>query len=356
MKKRGIQLWVHILCCIIFLSLPFFFSPDGPNDPVAFFRNSNSHRELTRYALLIGFFYFNFYFLIPRLYFRKQYGVYALIIAVCFLITMLLPGLLFTNAPSLRSLPPMPAGGFPSPPPGMPGPPGKFLPPGNSLFHNFRQHIFLFLAAFFFSLLLRIRERLRRAEKQKLQAELAYLRAQINPHFLFNTLNGIYSLAISKSDETAPAIVKLSEMMRYVLYEAGNHYVSLEKELTYLDDFVELQALRFGKQVPVVFTVSGSPAGLSIAPLILITFVENAFKYGVNAEEEMRIEIMVEIKNDVLHLRVYNKKVKVQASAQSGLGIENARNRLELMYPQAYQLAIEETPRDFTVLLTLKLK
>jgi len=374
MKRKGIQIGVHMLCCLIFLSLPFFFSPDGPNDPVAFFRNKNSHRELARYALLIGFFYLNFYYLIPWLYFSKKYVGYALVVVACFGVTMAAPGMLF---PVTRSVHPPPKEGrsfrvppgenpspgmMPLPPPEhnsvqrMPPPPGVFSDPGNNLFGNFRQHIFLFLAAFFFSLLLRIRERLLHTEKEKLQTELSYLRAQVNPHFLFNTLNSIYSLAISRSDDTANAVVKLSEMMRYILYDAENTYVPLDKELNYITDFIELQALRFGSEVPVSFSIKGNTSGLTIAPLILITFVENAFKYGVNAEEEMRIEIFIEVKDAVLLMKVHNRKVRIQAPESRGVGIENAKSRLELMYPRAHELIVMDTPADFTVSLTLQLK
>lgn len=311
--------------------------------------------------MLICFFYLNYYFLIPKFYFKKKYSVYALLTIVCFFITMFLPGLLFNVSARPQQLPPPMERNVTDrskPPP--PRPPNGFGPgifPGeNILFANFRQHIFLFLAAFFFSLLLRIRERWLQAEKEKLRAELSYLRAQVNPHFLFNTLNSIYSLAINKSDDTATAVVKLSEMMRYVLHDAVHHSVSLQKELNYIRDFIALQELRFGKNVPVSFEVTGDPEGLQIAPLLLITFVENAFKYGVNAEEDMLIKVSVDIREAVLRLNVFNKKVKVQHRESSGFGIGNAKNRLELLYPKKYNLSIMETSRNFTVSLTMNLQ
>ncbi|MBX2921120.1 MAG: histidine kinase [Chitinophagaceae bacterium] len=344
MKLKKGQLAVHIVSCIIFLTLPFFFSPDGPNRLYAFLRNPESLREILRYTLLILFFYCNYYILVPRLYSKGKYFQFTAIIILCFFITMALPGLMPGMEHEMRSSPQHP-GRFPRP------------PAPNRLFFNVRQHIFLFLASFFFSLMLRLREKLRQTEEEKLQSELSYLKAQVNPHFLFNTLNSIYALAIEKSDDTATAVVKLSGMMRYVLSDAVNDFVPLEKEISYLQDFVELQELRFGSDIPVRFTVNGVADGKRIAPLILITFVENAFKYGVNAEAEMLIDIEINIENNMLRMKVYNKKVKIQQQTENSnrLGIQNTKNRLALLYPGKHDLIINETEKDYTVLLTLTL-
>lgn len=344
MKLKKSQLIIHIISCAIFLSLPFFFSPDGPDRLYAFLHNPESFREMTRYGLLILFFYFNYYVLVPRLYSKTKYFQFTLIVLACFIITMLLPGLMPGGEHGMRP-PPRYPDAFPRP------------PAPNRFFFNVRQHVFLFLASFFFSLMLRIRERLHQAEEEKLQSELSYLKAQVNPHFLFNTLNSIYALAIEKSDDTATAVVKLSGMMRYVLSDAVHDFVPLEKEINYIQDFVELQELRFGKNMPIQFRVNGIKEGRRIAPLILITFVENAFKYGVNAEAEMFIDVEINIEADTLRMKVYNKKVKVQQQMETSnrVGIENTRNRLRLLYPSTHELIISETVEDYTVLLTLTL-
>lgn len=216
----------------------------------------------------------------------------------------------------------------------------------------------LFLIVFFLSLMLRISGRWKQTEKEKMGAELAYLRAQINPHFLFNTLNSIYSLAIVKSDYTASAIVKLSAMMRYVINEAHQDFVSLEKEISYIRSYIELQQIRFGDSIKISFEVRGQTQGKSIAPLILISFVENAFKHGVNAEENSDIRILVDISDLTLRLEVSNNKVFVQSTdeTKSGLGIENTRSRLQLLYPSAHTLSIHDNEKDFKVILELKLK
>ncbi|MGN6493330.1 MAG: sensor histidine kinase [Agriterribacter sp.] len=345
MKSKKGQLVIHVVSCAIFLTLPFFFSPDGPNRLDAFLRNPESAREMLRYLLLILFFYLNYYVLVPRLYSKGRYVEFALIVAVCFIVTMLLPGLMPGMQHEMRPPPQWHRGEFRSP------------PGSNRFFFNARQHVFLFLASFFFSLMLRIREKLHQAEEEKLQSELSYLKAQVNPHFLFNTLNSIYALAIAKSDDTATAVVKLSGMMRYVLSDAVQDFVPLEKEINYLQDFVELQELRFGNNMPVRFKVTGNAAGKRIAPMLLITFVENAFKYGVNAEDKMQIDIDIVIEERALTMKTYNKKVKVQQQTEvsSRLGITNTKNRLKLLYPSTHELIINETGEDFRVLLTLTL-
>jgi LytS/YehU family sensor histidine kinase len=227
----------------------------------------------------------------------------------------------------------------------------------HSLLLDVSHQVFLFLAVFFFSLILRISNRWRQSEREKLNAELSYLKAQINPHFLFNTLNSIYSLAIEKSDQTPAAIVKLSGMMRYVISDAGHHLVSLSKEIEYLHNYIELQKVRFGNAVSLSFKVTGVYAGEQIAPLILISFVENAFKHGINAAEDSDIRIEINITSHQLHFTSFNNKVTIQKMPEDrgGLGIDNTKKRLELLYPGRHTLEITDDPLYFSVSLLLQL-
>lgn len=349
MKNRATQTAIHIAGCVLFLALPFLFSPDRSLGFFSVIRNPGYFSDLTRYIFLIFFFYLNYYFLIPRFYFSEKYVQYFLIVILCFIVISAIPQLFFRPPTELRP----PPGFFPG---REPFPRRKM--PGGGGWGMLRQNIFLFLAIFFFSLLLRISNRWRAVEKEKTSSELSYLKAQINPHFLFNTLNSIYALAIEKSDDTATAIVKLSAMMRYVLADAGNDYVPLEKEISYINDYVELQELRFGKAVPLELSVTGSATGLKIAPLLLITFVENAFKYGLNAEEDASIRIAIDIDEATLRMQVYNRIVKVQQGMADGhgVGISNTKSRLDLLYPSQHELHIKNTGKDFTVSLTLNLQ
>ncbi len=195
-------------------------------------------------------------------------------------------------------------------------------------------------------------------EVEKNSAEVSYLRSQINPHFLFNTFNSIYALAIKENAErTANGMLKLSGMMRYVVSESSSEFVPLEKELSYINDFIELQKLRIDSGVNLEYALKGIPEGKRIAPLLLIPFIENAFKHGVNPDEDSSIRILIDIGEDTLHLFVENNKVSIhhEKNERMGYGIENTRNRLSLLYPSNHTLVIVDTSKKYQVNLNLKL-
>ncbi|MFT3947672.1 MAG: sensor histidine kinase [Agriterribacter sp.] len=360
MNEKARQVGLHIAGCLLFLSLPFLFSPDRQQGFFSVFRNPGYFNDLSRYVLLILFFYLNYYCLIPKFYFSQKYLLYFVLILACFVIINYVPHLLRFDG-YMKQMPSrpdvfMPPGGPPVPDVPMLNRPMPARPNGE--WFSMKQNLFLFLALFFFSLVLRISNRWRKVEKENTERELSYLKAQINPHFLFNTLNSIYSLSINKSEETPAAIVKLSGMMRYVLSDAAQQYVSLEKEIDYIRDYIELQELRFGESVHLCFSVEGNLTGKQIAPLLLIAFVENAFKYGVNAEENSKITIVIKVTDDILTMQLYNHKVKtnINNADQHGLGIANTKNRLQLLYPSKHTLEIRNNEKDFDVLLTLNLQ
>lgn len=235
----------------------------------------------------------------------------------------------------------------------------EFRPtPPHSIFGRINHNVFLFLAVAFFSLSMRITKRWDKTLKEKLNTELLYLRAQINPHFLFNTLNSIYSLALTRSEFTADAIQKLSSMMRYVLTESAHDKVFLEKEIDYIKNYIDLQRLRFGKDVILNYSIWGEAGNKEIAPLILISFIENAFKYGMNPAEDTMIKIVINMYEERVEMIVINNKVtvKIGDEQRSGIGIENTKSRLELLYPYSHELSISETEKQFTVNLSIKLK
>lgn len=330
---------VHTTGWVLFLVLPILFAP-VPGVSLNIFRSSFMQRELLACALLIGYFYLNSNVLLKRFYFKQKYILYILFVMICFVIITMIPFLLMQD-------------------PHGPGPGGRPAPPKpeeGSILFEFGHNLFRFCVVTFVSLTLKISNRWKQAEQEKLNAELSYLKAQINPHFLFNTLNSIYSLAIQKSDVTPSAIVKLSAMMRYVVSESNRDFVPLEKELSYIRNYVELQQLRFGEAVQLLFFVHGNTGSSKIAPLVLIPFVENAFKHGINAEESSCIRISIDIDNNELRLEVFNNKVFVRREEEkSGLGIENTRGRLQLLYPNRYSLVITDTEESFSVLLTIRL-
>lgn len=192
-------------------------------------------------------------------------------------------------------------------------------------------------------------------ENEKKDMELQFLKSQLNPHFLFNSLNNIYSLAYQKSDKTADAILKLSEIMRYMIYESNDSWVSLTKEVEYVESFVELQKLRFKDGAAVEINLNGEIDGQKIIPLILISFVENAFKHGVANDPTDPIKINIIANQKILHFSVTNKKSKFNKDALGGVGLNNVERRLELLYPNRYKLNVVNSATHYTTELMLDL-
>lgn len=199
--------------------------------------------------------------------------------------------------------------------------------------------------------------RFKLAEVRKSEIELVYVRSRLNPHFLFNTLNTIYALAVRRSELTADAVSRLSSIMRYVITESGSDKVLLAKELEYISDFIELQKLRLTDKTRVSFSYEGITAGKKIVPLLLISFVENAFKFGVSTEHNSRIDVFIDIRGDELSLHVQNTKLGEQSKSQEGggLGLESARQLLEHFYPRSYTLAVRDNTDNFVVDLKINL-
>jgi len=201
----------------------------------------------------------------------------------------------------------------------------------------------------------------RELEREKLSAELNFLKTQLNPHFLFNVLNMAYSSASQSGDDcTADIIEKLSGLMRYMIYESNVEKVEAEREIQYIRNYINLQKMRLPADIPVTinFTVDGNPAGLRIAPLILISFIENAFKYGIKLEKKTSIEISLKFQNRSMEFITFNRIFKNSNSMNektSGIGIANTRKRLDILYPDKHALEIDNNGREFRVKLMLDL-
>lgn len=194
-------------------------------------------------------------------------------------------------------------------------------------------------------------------EHEKLMAELNFLKAQINPHFLFNTLNNLYYLAYSKSENTTVVIDKLSKMMRYMIYESNHPKVLLSKEIEYIQNYISLEKLRLNDETPIAFEIEGDPGDNRIAPLIFIAFLENAFKHGVaNTKKDCWVNVFVKVDEHVCTYIVENSKLSPTVDgSKSGIGLQNIKRRLELSYPGNYELNIGDQPEQYTVELKLNL-
>ncbi len=182
--------------------------------------------------------------------------------------------------------------------------------------------------------------------EERLQSELSFLRSQISPHFIFNVLNSIVFLIRSKSEQAEKVTIQLSEMMRYMLYETGDAQISLEKEIGYLTNYVGLQKLRFDDDIEVNFEISGEAKSQIIEPMLMIPFVENAFKHGIGLVEKPRIDIFLQVSEREMTFSVKNKiapETAFEKDSSSGIGLKNVRRRLELLYPNAHFLDLQTT-------------
>ena len=339
---------IHILLWIIFL---------GISASQIYFKIGIIPQDfIIRSCILITAFYLNYSLLVPSLLLNKK--------APLFFISLLAFGLFFMYI--MEATLPKPDF-FPDNNFRRPRNPNLFPPKKPSLFLiNFRGFFpsgGLLLLIFALSTSVRLGIEWFKSEKQrveiesqKVNSELSFLKAQLNPHFLFNSLNSIYSLAHKKSENTANAIVILADLMRYMIYEANKDLVPLEKEVDYIRNYMALQLLRLKDSSNVKINIHGN-LNFSIEPLLLISFIENAFKYGTDFKGDTNISIKLTIEEALLKLYVYNTvSHQQQKTKNSGVGLENIKNRLKLLYPNQHTINIDSQPNSYKVNLILKLK
>jgi hypothetical protein len=351
MNKKPVAIHWQILGGAAFLIIPLLVAPRPPDMP---FFSLPTMRDFLASCFMLIIFYLNFYILIPFLYFRNRHILYALTVIAGLVVISLVPSLLTGYVP--WDLPKHPEIGLFKDHESEPVP---LMRSDASFLVQVAHNIFLYSAVILFSLLLRVQVKLLKTELLKHNAELGTLKNQINPHFLFNTLNNIYAFAIrEKAPNTSSSILKLSGMMRYVVTETSKEFVALDKEISYTNDYIELQKMRLTKTLHLSYNVTGFIGNQTIAPLILMPFIENAFKHGVNPDEESYIGINISVSENVLTMNVDNQKVKVapELHAKSGVGIANTKARLELLYPKKYCLSINEDSSHYRVQLTIELE
>lgn len=193
-------------------------------------------------------------------------------------------------------------------------------------------------------------------EAEKNKAELALYKAQINPHFLFNTLNTLYALVLSGSDKTESAFVKFSGILRYMYSQSGSELIPAERELDYIRQYVDLQKLRLNRHTQVNLAIDMADKQVLIPPMILITFVENVFKYGTSSDTDCTVYIHICVDEDRLLLETENAVMRRREDGNQGIGIVNCRKRLELLYPGRYELRVGESDNQYNTYLTIRLK
>lgn len=360
------KFWPHFILVPLLLTIPVVSSPDF-DGTLSVFRVSPFQREFIRFVLVIIFFYLNLNVFLPALYSRKKYLPFILCILICFGTMVFLPYYLtsqdiFSGRPS----------GMEMGPPGMPPPEGNFQPPpdaghafrdvgspGND--HAYHQMIFSsvlpFLFSFLSSLFIFRSDEKKELERSRAKAELLNIKYQLQPHFLFNILNSVYSLTLLKSDEAPDAILKLSNVMRYVVQESSKDFVELKKEMDYLKDYISLQLMRTDSSLDFSYTETGETEGLEIAPFILVNFIENAFKYGFNAAENSKISIILTVQESILRFRVTNTILNHSVADESSLkiGLKNTEEQLQQFYPGKHRLTISHTGTTYDADLTIHL-
>ncbi len=192
-------------------------------------------------------------------------------------------------------------------------------------------------------------------EKEQFKTELAFLKSQINPHYLFNTINDIYALTQQQSPQAPNALLKLSELLRYMLRESDDQFVPLSKEILYLENVIELQKIGQKGASFVSFEVIGDISELKLAPLILINFVENAFKHGIFNDREKPITLLIIVDKHRLNFQIINQINQFKKDKTGGIGLTNVKRRLSLIYPEKHSLTINQLNNEFIVNLTIDL-
>lgn len=338
-NRKGIVVLTNIVIWMIVLALPRLLDFHGNQHQIS---DEMQHRfsclDFSTNFLWVGPFYLNAYWLTPRLFYNRRYVSYIASLILLLGVILLLHALLFIRV-------------F-----GIP-----YFSIVGATFHLLPA----FLLTVAISITLRVvRDRMRAdklnqlKQEENLKTELSFLRSQINPHFIFNILNNLVALERMKSAELGPTILKLSSLMQYMLYDTDEDNVELELEVEYLQSYIDLQRQRFGEKVNIRGVLEVPEQMYHIEPMLLIPFVENAFKHGVGLIDHPEINIQLYIQQGVLYFSVknkYNPGYEEVKDRTSGIGLTNVKRRLNLLYGSQHSLLINKDDHWFTVSLRLNL-
>jgi two-component system LytT family sensor kinase len=324
---------LHLAGILLYIFSPLFFGPIRSS------RFENVQLSFIAHnALIASFFYFNMLVLMPFVLKRKGWIVYFLtgiasVILFAFISHYVREAFVVRDVQRLPRL--------------------RSFPYFGLAFPYIMAWVFSTSVKYSMNYLSLERKR-KESENENLKSELALLRSQISPHFMFNVLNSLTALARKKSDGLEPIIIKLSQLMRYTIYHSAVPKVDLETELEYLQNYIDLQRLRFGHHITVTFQRDVHQPDFQIEPMLLISFVENAFKHGSGLVTNPTIEICTKCKANILEFNVKNKFAPdTEKDATHGVGLKNVKRRLELLYDHQYDLKIIDDPPWFIVNLKL---
>jgi LytS/YehU family sensor histidine kinase len=311
---------------------PFLFRYNGPTSS---FSEYFIYRLLINNAILAILFYLNAYYFFPIIFNRKGFIFYLLSLIASIIIAYFLAKYVDQDLFPVKR---------------------KW---NRSPIFNILSYLFIFVVSTSYRIIvdyIKDQKVLKEKETENLKTELSFLRSQVSPHFMFNVLNNLVSLARKKSDKMEPALIQLSNLLRYMLYEGNQGKINLAQELKYLNGYIDLQKLRFGDDVEIIFDYQGEINEFELEPMLLIPFVENAFKHGMGSQNKPIIKITMLVENKTLTFEVENEIVQNGESKDdsSGIGLANAKRRLELLYNQNYSLNISEDNNLFKVHLKIK--
>lgn len=341
----GNRLLTHVLFWLGYLFVYTGVHAEGENGLLSYFLD-----ELQGLPAAMLVVYVNVYVLFPRFFELKKYMAYAAWAVLLLFIASLLNRILIERIIEPNF--------FPS---------TTYYEPIFVWYLLFKGMLWFLAPVLLFTLLIRAvahwvdQERVHQDTlREKLAAELHLLKAQVHPHFLFNTLNNLYALTLQSAPAAPQVVIKLSELMSYMLYESQAESISLEKEVGHISNYIALEKLRYGDRLEVSLTASGELHGKMIAPLLLIPFVENAFKHGVSEEtDNVWVTIDIKAKDGWLGIKVENSHTGGEARCGSagtgGIGLHNVKRRLALLYPEGHKLTLTREAGHYTVDLNIKL-
>jgi sensor histidine kinase YesM len=328
----------HLFFWLLFLGLWYMLRFEDYANPAIAFKVT-----LIKVIDLVFLVYTTNYILIPWLLYKKKYLLFSLVfivmIATSSILKMNVIGRMINN-PLLLDFT------------------GNWK---DRLYDNIIPHFFLVIAGAAIKLMfdqISLQKKMADMAKEKAEAELSFLKSQINPHFLFNSLNSVYFLIDKNNQEAREVLHKFSDMLRYQLYEANGDKIPIEKEISYLKDYVELQKIRKDKNYSVEFNCQPNVRGFSIEPLLLVPFVENAFKHISHKTNEINfIKVNLTRSNGLFQFTVENSKEENSKSddQQGGIGLSNVKRRLELLYPGKHELVIKDLPDLYNINFKLKI-
>lgn len=328
--------------------------------------------------VILTIFIINRFFLMPHLFFKNKQKLYFISISSIIALTGIALYFIYTktSTPPIEDFPigggRPPIGGRPGGPVGAPGPRtppmAGTLAPHNSnnplqIIPEFANSIILSIlfigfdsGLMFFSKWMKSKQDQLKVEKESVENKMAFLQNQVSPHFFMNTLNNIHALVDINQDEAKAAIIKLSQMMDYMLYESQSSDIALQQEVDFIHSYVDLMKLRYTDNIDIQVNISNPLPRIKIPPLLTISFIENAFKYGISYENPSFVHIDIEANETQFNFRIKNSiNVIPEKKKNSGIGISNTKNRLDLLFGNKYQLNISNKDAIFEVQLNFPL-